>query len=342
MRAARLLPAADELVVMNLPRPTPIGSEVLVEVVGAGVCRSDIHVLDGRWDHLVQRPVTCGHEISGWVVELGPQAVGPAVGTAVAVMVGWGCGDCAWCAAGHEQLCPNGREAGSTADGGFADLVLVPDGRFLIPLGNVDPIAATPLGCAALSAYAGVMRVLPYLRQGGALAVIGCGGLGQFAIHYAARCSDATIIAVDPRPTAREQARALGAHHVFDADEVTEQQIGEFVGPLGVRATIDFVGSDQSLALAAAVTGPRGCIALMGLGGGSINVDFHSLAPEACLTTVVAGTIADLTEVVRLARVGLPPIPLTTYPLEQINEAIADLRAGRIDGRAVIVPGGPG
>lgn len=339
MRAARLLPGADRLTIVDLPRPRPQAAQVLVEVAGAGLCRSDLHVLDGQWDHLVQRPVTCGHEITGRVAELGPMASHPAVGTPVAVMVGWGCGSCHWCERGHQQLCPAGREAGSTADGGFADIVLVPDGRFLIPLGGIDPIAATPLGCAALSAYAGVQRVLPSLQSGGPLVVIGCGGLGQFAVHYARRLGTAPVIAVDPRHSAREQALSLGAWQAIDNRADASRRIAELSAPTGASAVIDFVGSDQSLALAASVIGPRGCIALMGLGGGSLAFDFQALAPEATLTTVVAGTIADLTEVVRLAQDGLPAIPLTTYPLDRIDAAIDDLRAGRIEGRAVIVPG---
>lgn len=340
MRAARLLAGFDRLTIEDLPRPVPKGRQVLVKVAGAGVCRSDLHVIDGEFDHLVRRPVTAGHEISGWVVEHGPDADSPPTGTSVSVMVGWGCGDCHWCLHGHEQLCPSGREAGSTADGGFAEYVLVPDGRFLVPLGALDPIIATPLGCAALSAFAGVRRVLPYLREGGALVIIGCGGLGQFAIHYAARLSSAAIIAADPRPQARLQALKLGAHHALDTGPQTDLEVADLCGPLGARAVIDFVGSNQSLALAATITGPRGCIALMGLAGGVIEVGFESLAPEASLTTVVAGTIADLHEVVQLAQSGLPEIPITTYPLERIGEAISDLRAGLIEGRAVIVPGG--
>ena len=238
MRAARLHPGSNRLLIEELPRPRPQGSEVLVEVVGAGVCRSDVHVLDGQWDHLVRRPVTCGHEIAGRVAELGPQAAGPSPGTAVAVMVGWGCGVCHWCASGHEQLCPQGREAGSTADGGFAEYVLVPDARFLIPLGALDPIAATPLGCAALSAYAGVQRVLPRLSDDGTLVIIGCGGLGQFAIHYARALSTARVVAVDPRPQARRAALALGAQQAIDVEvdpRGAKQQVLQLCGPLGAR-----------------------------------------------------------------------------------------------------------
>ncbi|MBU6244811.1 MAG: alcohol dehydrogenase catalytic domain-containing protein [Actinomycetales bacterium] len=337
MRAARLLPDIDDLVIADVPTPVPQRGQVLVEVVGAGVCRSDLHIVDGAFAESVRRPVTAGHEISGVVAATGP-AARIDIGTPVAVMVGWGCGTCHWCRHGHEQLCPAGREAGSTADGGFAEYVLVPDARFLIPLGTIPALDATPLGCAALSAYAGVRRVLPWLEAGSSVVIIGAGGLGQFAIHYARRLSDARVIAVDRRPTALDRARIAGAHQVVLDDPDAAHAIGELCGPLGARAVIDFVGSNESLRLSAAIAGPRGIIALLGLAGGSIPIGFTTLAPEATFTTVVAGTISDLTEVVRLGQTDLLDIPRYAYPLDRVNDALADLRAGRIDGRAVICP----
>jgi len=337
MRAARLLLDRDDLVIEEVPTPVPQAGEVLVQVVGAGVCRSDLHILDGAFAESVRRPVTAGHEISGIVTAIGPTARID-VGTPVAVMVGWGCGTCHWCRHGHEQLCPTGREAGSSADGGFAESVLVPDARFLVPLGSIPALNATPLGCAALSAYAAVRRVLPVLVAGSTVVIIGAGGLGQFAIHYARRLSDARVIAVDQRPIALDRASIAGAHQIVLDDPGAARSIGEACGPLGARAVIDFVGSDATLRLAAAITGPRGIIALLGLAGGSIPIGFTTLAPEATFTTVVAGTIGDLTEVVRLGQTGLLDIPRYPYPLDRVNDALADLRAGRIDGRAVIVP----
>ena len=183
MLAARLHPGASQLVIEDVPVPEPTGDAVLVRVAGAGVCRSDLHVLDGRFEELVRRPVTMGHEIAGRVAALGPSAAGVEIGEPVAVMVGWGCGFCRWCVSGHEQLCAEGREAGSTADGGFAEYVLVPHRRHLVPLGDLDCLEATPLGCAALSAYAAVKRVRPHLDGAATLVIIGAGGLGQFAVQ---------------------------------------------------------------------------------------------------------------------------------------------------------------
>ena len=339
MRAARLLPGTTLLTLADVPQPQPVDDQVLVRVVGAGVCHSDLHVLDGDFEHLVQRPVTPGHEIAGVVHALGPQAYGIDIGTSVVVMVGWGCGTCLWCTTGHEQLCRLGREAGSTADGGFAEFVLVPHARHVVPLGSIAPLDATPFGCAALCAFAAVQRVLPWLSTSDCVTVIGAGGLGQYAIHYLRTLSDARVIAVDRRDTAVARALDVGAHHALLADGVEASAIASLTGPEGCRAVIDFVGSDHTLALAATLAGTRGVIALLGLAGGTLAYGFESLAPEVTLTTVVAGTLADLHNVVRLEQREPLAMPLTTYPLDHVNRALADLRAGVITGRAVVLPG---
>jgi propanol-preferring alcohol dehydrogenase len=336
MLAARLHAGETRLRLEGVPVPKPAGGQVLVRVAGAGVCRSDLHVLDGAFEELVTRPVTMGHEIAGRVAELGEAAGGPAVGEAVAVMVGWGCGSCRWCEAGHEQLCPDGREAGSTADGGFAEYVLVPDVRFLVPLGDLDPVEATPLGCAGITAYAAVSRVRPWLEHGGTIVVIGAGGLGSYAVQIAAALTPATVVAVDVDAGALSRAHELGADHAVAAGPEAAARLRDLCG--AAEAVLDFVGSDESLALAADIVAARGIVALLGLAGGTVPFGFFRLAPEASLTTVVAGTVGDLRAVVALARAGTVHGSISPYPLHAVNDALDDLRAGRVEGRAVIVP----
>jgi alcohol dehydrogenase, propanol-preferring len=327
MRTARLHAGEHRLRIESVPVPEPVGDQVLVKVAGAGVCRSDLHVLDGMLDEYLELPVTMGHEIAGRVAGTGPDVADLAEGQPVVVMVGWGCGHCRWCVSGHEQLCPQGVEAGSTADGGFAEFVLVPHRRHIVPLRSLDPIAATPLGCAALSAYAAVKRVRPYLTGQARSLVIGAGGLGHYAIQLL-RLYGAEVLAVDPRPERRDHALELGAVRALEpAEEVSD-----------VEAVLDFVGTDESLELAAKAVGRRGIVALLGLAGGSMPFGFYSTAPEATLTTVWAGTIADLHEVVELAEAGRISAQVRTYPLESVDEALDDLRAGRITDRAALVP----
>ncbi len=338
MRAARLHRGERRLRLEDVPVPGPSGDQVLVRVTGAGICHSDLHVLDGMFAELMRLPVTMGHEIAGRVEALGPDARDLEPGEPVVVMVGWGCGHCEWCVSGHEQLCPQGDEAGATVDGGFAELVLVPHRRHVVSLGELDPLTATPFGCAALCSYAAVKRVQPYLPGGSSCVVIGAGGLGQYAIQFVRALTGATTIAVDARGEKLELARELGAGHGVLAGESAAAEVLELTHGRGAGAVIDFVGSDDSLALASRVVGRRGLVALLGLAGGQVPFSFSSLAPEASLTPVVAGTIADLQEVVRIAQAGLLTGRLETYPLERINDALDDLRAGRIEGRAAVIP----
>jgi propanol-preferring alcohol dehydrogenase len=332
MRAARLHPGEPALRLEDVPVPEPRCDQVLVRVAGAGVCRSDLHVLDGAFAEQMRLPVTMGHEIAGRVESLGPDARGLQPGEPVAVMVGWGCGHCEWCVSGHEQLCPEGDEAGATVDGGFAEFVLVPHRRHVVALGTLDPLAATPLGCAGITAYAAVRRVRPLLEGPSTAVVIGAGGLGQFAVQLLAGLTGARVVVVDADPGKRALALELGADRAVAGEEALE-----LLGA-GARAVIDLVGSDETLALAAKLVGSRGLVALVGLAGGSLPFTFAGLAPEASVATVVAGGVGDLQDVVRLAQEGRVSSRISTYPLEEVNDALADLRAGRVAGRAVLAP----
>jgi propanol-preferring alcohol dehydrogenase len=340
MRAARLHQGAQQLVIEEVAAPSPVDDQVLVRVAGAGVCHSDLHVLDGMFDEQMRYPVTMGHEIAGYVEAVGPRVRELEVGEAVVVMVGWGCGHCEWCVSGHEQICPLGDEAGATVDGGFAELVLVPHRRHVVRLGDVDPLTATPFGCAALCSYAAVKRVRPHLTGGSALVVIGVGGLGQFGIQFARAVSDGEIIALDTNESRLARARELGADHGLLAGAETAPAVAELTGGRGAAAVIDFVGTDETLALGAKVVARRGLVALLGLAGGTVPFGFFLAAPEVSFTTVVAGTVLDLQEVVRIARTRGLESSTAIYPLEAINDALQALRAGRVEGRAIVRPGG--
>jgi propanol-preferring alcohol dehydrogenase len=336
MLAARLFADEPLLRLVDVPVPEPCQEEVLVRVAGCGVCRSDLHILDGLFPQLVRPPVTLGHEIAGRVAALGPDAGGLAEGVGVAVMVGWGCGSCAVCVSGAEHLCPNGDEAGATKDGGFAEYVLVPHGRFLVPLGELDPIEATPLGCAGITARAAIRRAQPVLTGSATLVVIGAGGLGQYAIQLAHLLTGARVVAVDAAEPRLRRAAQLGATAVRAEDALGE--IRELTQGRGAEAVLDFVGSQETLELAAQVVATRGIVALIGLAGGTLPFHFFAAAPESALTTVVAGSIRDLEDVVEIAASGRLEPEIQTYPLSAIHSAFDDLRDGRIDRRAVLVP----
>ena len=281
--------------------------------------------------------MTAGKEIAGTVAAVGPAVRNIELGQAVVVMVGWGCGFCSLCVAGHEQLCPQGVEAGATADGGFAEYVLVPHRRHVVPV-DIDPINATPLGCAALCAYAAVKRIMGFLPgSAGSGVVIGAGGLGQYAIQMLRHLTGTRIIALDTRSEALTVATSLGADTVVIVDESSESKraVIDATGD-GADAVIDFVGTSETIDVALASVRTRGIVALLGLAGGTAPYGFFSTQPEVVVTTVVAGTVLDLQEVAKLADQGTISSRITKYELSDINSAIDDLRTGRITNRPII------
>ena len=337
MRALRFYPRERNLCIEDVEVREPRGDEVLVRVVGAGLCGSDLHIVDGEFEDFVREPVTLGHEVAGVVDSIGPDVRELGLGESVAVMVGWGCGRCEWCVGGHEQLCPTGHQAGATCDGAFAEFMLVPHRRHVVPLGDLDSLQASPFGCAALSAFAAVSRVTPHVSAGQTVAVIGIGGLGEFALQFLGHLTGARVVAVDVRELARARSLSLGASQAVEPEHAPDA-VDDVSSGRGAGAVIDLVGSSDSLALAASVVARRGVVALLGVGGGTLPFGYWTMAPEASLTTVLAGSVADLQNVVRLAQEGAIASRVQAYPLDEAQRAIAELRAGSVEGRAVLVP----
>jgi len=261
------------------PLPQPRGEEVLVRVRGAGVCHSDLHMIDGRIPGL-PLPRVLGHEIAGVAEGLG----------AVLVYASWGDGTCRWCRLGEEQLCARAAEPGWVRDGGYAEAVVVPSKRYLLPLGDLDPVRAAPLADAGVTAYRAVRRVLPWLAGGGTAVVLGAGGLGQFAIQLLGHASDARVVAVDPDQAKRDQARRLGADQTAAA--------GADLEPGGAVAVLDLVGSDATMAEAARLVRPTGVVMVVGEAGGRLPFGFGTVPNEAHLTTSLWGSYRDLVAVV--------------------------------------------
>jgi alcohol dehydrogenase, propanol-preferring len=339
MRAVRLHATAQELLVEDVPMPEPTGSEVRIRVAGCGVCHTDLHVVDGTQTR-VELPVTLGHEVAGWVDAVGPAANGSfAIGDAVVVHGGWGCGECRQCRARAEQRCERSVAPGFQADGGYAEAMLVPHPRHLVPLANLDPVRAAPLADAGVTPYRAVRRAEQWLVPGARVLLIGCGGLGQFALQYLRLVPEAgreLIVGVSELSTERlASATELGADVGLLAGEPNgwSEALG---GPADV--VLDFVGTDETLADAAAVVAPDGLVLLIGEAGGSLAFGFDGIPIEAWLTTVAWGSHDDLHEVVALARSGRLQWDVEAMPLEDAAAAHARMRAGDVRGRLVLVP----
>jgi propanol-preferring alcohol dehydrogenase len=239
MKAARLHEFGGDFVIEDVPTPSPKAGEVLIRVGGAGACHSDLHVKTGEIPGLAT-PLLMGHENAGWVETLGSGVEGLAPGDPVAVFGGWGCGRCRFCLGGQEQLCDTFRWGGMGPAGGYAEYLLVPSSRHLLPIGDLDPVLAAPLTDAALTPYAAVKKVLPKLVPGSTAVLIGAGGLGQYAVQFLRLLTEATVVVVDTSADKRASAQALGADHVIDpADDQALNQIKDIAGGEGAAAVLD-------------------------------------------------------------------------------------------------------
>lgn len=339
MRAVPLHATGDVLRVEEVPMPEPAGTEVRIRVAGCGVCHTDLHVVDGIQTR-VELPVTLGHEVAGWVDAVGPSADSPfAIGDAVVVHGGWGCGECRDCLAGAEQRCERSVAPGFQADGGYAEAVLVPHPRHLVPLGNLDPVRAAPLADAGITPYRAVGRAGPWLLPGARVLVIGCGGLAQFALQYLRLLPDAgreLIVGVsEVSPERLARATELGADLGLPAGE-PDGWTDALGGPPEV--VLDFVGTDDTLRQAVTAVAADGLVVLVGEAGGSVPFGFDRLPVESWLTTVAWGSHDDLRQVVELAESGGLRWDIEALPLKEAAVAHARLRAGDVSGRLVLVP----
>ena len=269
MRALRVIEPGKAAVV-DVPEPVPADDEVVLRVLAAGVCRTDLELVRGG---APAGPVTLGHEIVGEVIAAGRRVREPRVGTIVAVYELIGCGRCAACARGEDNVC---REAapgvpGITRDGGMAERVAVP-ARNAVAVGAIDPLQAVPMTDAGMTALHAVERARAWLAPGATVVVVGIGGLGHLAVQFAAATAEARVIAVDVDRGRLAHAEELGAHHGVPAGDGALERVLAANGGHPVDAVLDFVGSQDSLDLAARVTGRGGAIVVTGGGGGRLSL----------------------------------------------------------------------
>ena len=248
MKAIRFVGAGCPAQVVDIPTPIPGPGEILVKIGGAGACHSDLHVLKhGRRGAPPQ--FTLGHENAGWIAELGSGTHGWKQGDAVAVYPLWGCGHCPACAKSAENYCVSFRSempriiGGLGRDGGMAEYMIVPDGRFLVRLGKLDPKEAAPLTDAALTPYHAIKSVLPALTPDSTVVMIGIGGLGHMGVQILRAVSAARLVAADIDEAKLKFAREHGAVATVNTrSENAAEEILAVSGSRKVKAVFDFVG----------------------------------------------------------------------------------------------------
>jgi len=348
MQALRLTAWKTEATLGEVPLPTPGQGQVLVQVGGAGACHSDLHLMRDFEPGALPwgPPFTLGHENAGWVYQVGQGVSGLEPGQPVAVSGAWGCGACPHCRAGLETYCEDpasapvaGGGGGLGLDGGMAEYLLVPDPRFLVPLPDgLPPSLAAPLTDAALTPYHAIRRSLTKLVPGATAVVIGAGGLGHLAVQALAATTAARIVAVDPKQEALELAKRGGADIVLEPGADTAEQIRSATGGRGADVVLDMVGSDSSLTLAAACARQLGDLTIVGLAGGTLPLSFFAVPYECSVQTTYWGNRHELVEVLDLAARGLLTADVTRFELAEAPAAYASLAAGKLTGRAVVVP----
>jgi D-arabinose 1-dehydrogenase-like Zn-dependent alcohol dehydrogenase len=346
MRRQSLVAYGQPLCETIIDCPSPRGTEVLVRVERCGVCHSDLHLQDGyfelggerRLDITKDRPLpfTLGHEIAGVIESVGDEAEGAGVGHRVAIYPWIGCGNCAACRAGDENLCSAHHHLGIAADGGFATHVLVPHPRYLLDYAPLSPAFAGPLMCSGLTAYA-ALKHLGERAERGPVLLIGLGGVGMMGLAIARALFREPPIVADIDAGKRNAALAAGAAAAYDpADPQTRRAIMAATG--GVLAACDFVGSDKSLQFATGLLARGGKVVVTGLLGGTFSIA-AAMIPIKAMTIegTLTGTLAEARELLDLARAGkITPIPSHERPFADAQAALDDLRAGKVVGRTVL------
>jgi NAD+-dependent secondary alcohol dehydrogenase Adh1 len=344
MRAARLHAYHEALKLDEVDEPKVSGPlDVVVKIGAAGLCRTDLHIQEGQWAEKsqVKLPYTPGHENAGWVHEVGSAVTNVAVGDTVIVHPFITCGLCRACRAGDDMHCENGSFPGINRDGGFADFLLT-SARSVVKLDpKLPPAEIAALADAGLTAIHAVKKAIPVLGAGTKCVVIGAGGLGHIGIQCLKAYTPTEIIVVDPNEKALELARELGADHTVKVEGASHiQTVQELTDGTGAQAIIDFVGEKGAVEDGVAMIEDGGFYYVIGYGQ---NIDIPTIdviSREISFIGCLVGTYIDLQDLMTLTAQGKVTLHTSTYPLDAINDAMADLDNGRLQGRGILVPEG--
>jgi NAD+-dependent secondary alcohol dehydrogenase Adh1 len=343
MNAARLHRYHDPLRVEEIAEPKITAPhDVIVRIGGAGLCRTDLHIQDGQWAEKsgVKLPYTPGHENAGWVHEVGSAVTNVAPGDTVILHPLVTCGLCRACRAGDDVHCINSVFPGIDADGGFADL-LKTTARSVVKLEpTLHPKDIAALADAGLTAYHAVRKAAPLLYPGTKAVVIGAGGLGHIGIQSLRALTPAEIIVIDPSERALALAGELGADHTVQVDGKHVDTVLELTDGVGAEVIIDFVGENGAIEDGVAMLRQAGSYFVIGYGE-NINVPtIDIISREINFIGNLVGTYNDLDELMTLTAEGRVSLHTSVYPLEAVNDAMADLNNGRLQGRGILIPAG--
>ncbi|MGH2970255.1 MAG: NAD(P)-dependent alcohol dehydrogenase [Solirubrobacteraceae bacterium] len=315
--------------------------DVLVRVGGAGVCRTDLHLVDGWFADVMpaEVPFTLGHETAGWVEAVGRNVTNVAAGDPVIVHPLKTCGICWGCRHGEDMYCDGSTFPGVNADGGYAEYLRT-GARSLVRLPEgVEPADVAPHADAGLTAYRAVRKAKAILQPGQSVAVFGAGGLGHIGIQLLKAMTPAKVIVIDPSPTARDLAASMGADLTLSADVAAEGVLQATEGR-GADVVLDFVGENGTPAIAIEIVRQGGTYLLVGYGGELQVPTMLLILKEVTIIGNLVGSYGDLSELIALVSAGRVRLHTVRYDLGDAPQALDDLDNGRVKGRAVLIPNG--
>jgi len=343
MRAARLHAYHESLKLDEVDEPRATGPlDVVVRIGAAGLCRTDLHIQEGQWAEKsgVQLPYTPGHENAGWVHEVGPAVTSVEVGDTVIVHPFISCGLCRPCRRGDDMHCVSGSFPGIDRDGGFADFLFT-SARSVVKLDpSLEPKAIAALADAGLTAIHAVKKAIGVLGPGTRAVVIGAGGLGHIGIQCLKAMTPAEVIVIDPSEAALALAGEVGADHTIRVDGSQVDTVKQLTDGLGAEAIIDFVGEKGAIQDGIDMVQDGGFYYVIGYGENLDIPTIDVISREISFIGNLVGTYVDLEDLMTLTAQGQVTLHTSTYPLDAINDAMADLDQGRLQGRGILIPAG--
>jgi propanol-preferring alcohol dehydrogenase len=343
MKAARVFRPGVLRLVDDISDPEAKSNEVLVKISASGICHSDLDIIEGKLERARYR-LTIGHESTGTVYKVGEKVdlkqISISEGQKVSIYPTFGCGVCEHCLAGRENLCSKAQAMGFEMDGSHAEYLLVKTPNHLFPIYNIDPKEAAPLSCASITVYEAIKEyVLPKVKPGAFVTVIGVGGLGHIAIQILKKMTDARVIAIDKDEAKLKLAEDLKADHVINSDDNNRNLVEEIkkLSSEKVCATLDLVGSDLTMKLGFDALGTRGILIVIGAMGGTLSYR----GPDPKWREIVGpmiGSLSSMRKILEMAERREIKVLTQSYPLDQIELALEKLKHSEITGRAILIP----
>jgi NAD+-dependent secondary alcohol dehydrogenase Adh1 len=341
MKAVRLHTYEKRPVVEEMPAPeVEKPFDVVVRIGGAGLCRTDLHIVDGQWaaKSNVALPYTLGHENAGWVHAVGSAVEHLRPGDAVILHPLVTCGFCRACRAGDDVHCEAQAFPGIDTDGGMAEFIKT-SARSVVRLApGVEPASVAALADAGLTAYHAVKKAVPLLYPGSTCVVQGAGGLGHIGIQCLRAMSPTRIVVLDRNEEALALTDEWGADETVLVDGSQVDRVLELTDGKGAEVVLDFVAEGGAEAEAWAMTGRAGSDFVIGYGGTVDIPAIDVISTERNVVGNLVGSYNDLVELMALAAAGRVEMLTHTYPLDAVNDAMDDLDAGRLRGRGILVP----